>query len=62
MFGITKDWSIAALDPLFRYSTVCEGSCRFMAAWVKEKEEADKVEVTPGVTVRSLRRFRATLI
>ena len=46
-----------------------------MAAWVKEEEnasnqrqkkreavEADKVEVAPGVTVGSLRRFRATLI
>ena len=46
-----------------------------MAAWVKEDEkaskhrqrkreaeEADKVEVAPGVTVASLRRFRAALI
>ena len=46
-----------------------------MAAWVKgeenasnqrqkkrEVEEADKVEVAPGVTVASLRRFRAALI
>ena len=47
-----------------------------MVAWVKEKEkrvqtpaekreaeEADKVEVAPGVTVlASLRRFRAALI
>ena len=46
-----------------------------MAAWVKEEEkasehrqrkreaeEADKVEVSPGVTVASLRRFRATLV
>ena len=46
-----------------------------MVAWVKgeenaskhqqrkrEAEEADKVEVAPGVTVASLRRFRATLI
>ena len=31
-----------------------------MAAWVKE--EADKVEVASGVTVASLRRFRAALI
>ena len=44
-----------------------------MAAWVKEEEkasenrqkrtreseEADKLEVAPGVTVASLRRFRA---
>ena len=46
-----------------------------MAAWVKEEEkasehrqrkreaeEADKVEVAPGVTVASMRRFRAALI
>ena len=46
-----------------------------MVAWVKkeekaserqqrkrEVEEADKVEVVPGVTVASLRRFRAALI
>ena len=46
-----------------------------MAAWVREEEKAsenrqrergaeevDKVEVAPGVTVESLRRFRATLI
>ena len=28
----------------------------------KRKAEADKVEVAPGVTVASLRRFRAALI
>ena len=28
----------------------------------REAEEADKVEVVPGVTVASLRRFRAALI
>ena len=52
-----------------------EGGCRFMAAWVREEEnasnqrqkkrdaeEADKVEVAPGVTVASLRRFRTALI
>ena len=46
-----------------------------MAAWVKEEEhaskhrqkkreaeKADKVGVAPGVTVASLRRFRAALI
>ena len=46
-----------------------------MAAWVKEEGKApehlqrkretggaDKVEVAPGVTVASLRRFRAALI
>ena len=55
--------------------TVQEGGCRFMAAWVREvenvsnqrqkkreAEEADKVEVTPGVTVASLRCFRTALI
>ena len=54
---------------------VHEGGCRFMAAWVREEEnasnqrqkkreaeEADKVEVAPGVTVASLRRFRTALI
>ena len=65
----------AALDTEVWYSAVHEGGCRFMAAWVKEEEnasgqrqekreaeEADKVEVAPGVTVASLRRFRAALI
>ena len=46
-----------------------------MAAWVREEEnasnqrqkkreaeEADKVEVAPGVTVASLRRFQTALI
>ena len=28
----------------------------------REAEDADKVEVAPGVTVASLRRFRAALI
>ena len=65
----------SALDPEVWYSAVREGGCRFMAAWVKEEEKAsehrqikreteetDKVEVAPGVTVTSLRRFRAALI
>ena len=65
----------AALDPGAWYNTVQEGGCRFMAAWVREEEnasnqrqkkrdaeEADKVEVAPGVTVASLRRFRTALI
>ena len=47
-----------------------KGICRFMAAWVREEEnasnqrqkkreakKADKVEVAPGVTGASLRRF-----
>ena len=75
LFGVRGDWSTAALDPGVLYSTVHEGGCRFMAACVKEEEnasnqrqkkrqakEADKVEVAPGVTVASLRRFRAALI
>ena len=53
-----------------------KGGCKFMAAWVREEgenasnqrqkereaEEADKVEVAPGVTVASLRRFPTALI
>ena len=77
LFGITGDWSTAALDPEVWCSTVVrEGGCRFMAVWVKEEEkafehrqkrkreaeEADKFEVAPGVTVASLGHFRATLI
>ena len=77
LFGITEDWSTAALDPGMWYSAEHKRGCRFMAAWVKEEEnasshrqkkreaeEADKVEVevAPGVTVASLRRFRAALI
>ena len=75
LFGITGDWSTAALDPGVWYSTVHQGGCRFMATWVKEEEnasqhrqrkreaeEADNVEVATGVTVASLRRFRAALI
>ena len=75
LFGIMGDCSTAALDPGVSYSTGCEGGCRFIAVWVKKKEkasehrqkkreaeEADKVEVAPGVTVASLIRFRAALI
>ena len=74
LFGITGDWSTAALDPRVWCSTTRERGCRFMAAWVKEEEkasehwkreremeEADKVEVKPRVTVASLGRLRATL-
>ena len=66
LFGITGDWSTAALDPVVWYSTVREGEFRFLAAWVmeekkasehrlrkREAEEADKVGVAPGVTVAS---------
>ena len=75
LFGVTGDWKPAALDPGAWYNTVQDGGCRFMAAWVREEEnasnqrqkkrdaeEADKVEVAPGVTVASLRRFRTALI
>ena len=75
LFGVTGDWRTAALDPGAWYNIVHEGGCRFMAAWVREEEnasnqrqkkreaeEADKVEVAPGVTVASLRRFRTALI
>ena len=73
--GVTEDWRTAALDPGAWYNKVHEGGCRFMAAWVREEEnasnqrhkkreaeEAKKVEVAPGVTVASLRRFRTALI
>ena len=75
LFGVTGDWKTAALDPGAWYNTVHEGGCRFMAAWAREEgnasnqrqkkreaEEADKVEVAPGVTVASLTRFRTALI
>ena len=39
LFGITGVRSTAALDPGVWYSTVREGGCRFMAAWVKEQEK-----------------------
>ena len=42
LFGITGDWSTAALDPWVWYSTVHERGSRFMAAWVKEEENASK--------------------
>ena len=58
--------STAALDYGVWYSTVCEGDCRLMAAWLGEEEKAsenrqrkgeaekaDKFEVAPGVTVGS---------
>ena len=61
LFGITGNWSTAALDPGVWYSIYTrssEGGCGLMAAWVKEEEnasnqrqkkreaeEADKVEV-----------------
>ena len=75
LFGITVDCSTAACDPGVWYSTVREPGSRFMAAWVKEEENASehrqrkreaegagKVEVALGATVASLRRFRAVMI
>ena len=77
LFGITGDWNTAAFNPGAWYSTVREGGCGFMTAWVKEEEntsehwqrkieaeEAEEVEVAPGVTVvvASLRRLRVALI
>ena len=77
LFGVTGDWRTAALDPGAWYNIIVvhEGGCRFMAAWVRdeenasnqrqkkrEAEEADKVEVAPRVTVTSVRRFRTALI
>ena len=75
LFGVTRDWRTAALDPGAWYNKVHEGGCSFMAAWVREEEnafnqrpkkreaeEADKGEVAPGVTVASLRRFRTALM
>ena len=41
VFGITGDWNTAALlDPGAWCSTVCEGGCSFVVAWVREKEKA----------------------
>ena len=70
LFGVTGEWRTAALDPGAWNNKVHEGGCRFMAAWVREEEnasnqrqkkrevkEGDKVEVALGVTVASLRRF-----
>ena len=42
MFGIAEDWGIAALDSGVRQGTVCEGGCRFMAAWVGEEKKASE--------------------
>ena len=42
LFGIMGDWSTAAFDLGVWCSTVREGDCRFMAAWVKEEEKASE--------------------
>ena len=75
VFGITGHWSLAALDPGAWCDTLCQGGCRYVVAWAREEEkatekrprkrkggEAGRVQVAPGVTVESLRRFRATFI
>ena len=75
VFGITGDWSPAALETRFWFNTVCEVGCRLMATWAREEEkasenqkrkreaeEADKVEVAPGAAVENLSRFRTALI
>ena len=38
LFGITGDWSTAALDLGVWHRTVREGGCGFMVAWVREDE------------------------
>ena len=42
VFGITGDWSAAALDPGVWYSTVGEGGCRFIAARWRKVEKASE--------------------
>ena len=42
LFGITGVSSTATLDPGVWCSTAREGSCRFMAAWVKEEEKSSE--------------------
>ena len=64
LFGVTGDWRTAARDPEAGawYNKVYEGGCRFMAAWVREEEnasnqrrkkreteEAVKLEVAPVI-------------
>ena len=68
LFGITRDWSPAALDSGVGYRTLREGGCRFIAARVKGEEKASELrqrkreaEEADKVDVASLRRFRATL-
>ena len=43
LFGITGDWSTAALGPGLWYSAVHEGGCRFMAAWVNVRPPEGKL-------------------
>ena len=39
LFGITGDWS---LNLGVWHSTIREGGCRFMAAWMKDREKTSK--------------------
>ena len=42
LFGITGDWSTAALNPGVWHGTVREGGCVSVAAWQKEEEKASE--------------------
>ena len=49
VFENRRDWSTAALHPSVSYSTVCEGGCRFMTAWMrKEKKESETRQKKKG--------------
>ena len=39
LFGTTGDWS---LNPGVWHSTIREGGCRFMTAWMKDREKTSK--------------------
>ena len=69
-FGIAGDCGSTALDPGSWYSTVCEGGCRFVAAWMREEKngsenwhrkreaaEVSKAEVAPGGDRRKFETF-----
>ena len=52
LFGITGDWSTAALDPGVWYSTARAGGCRFKAAWVGgEGEIIDRLRSRGSSTI-----------
>ena len=67
-FGITGDWSTAALDQGVCSAQYAKGAVDIWPRggederasenrqWKREAEEADKVTVTPEATVASLRR------
>ena len=78
VFGVTRDWSTAALNPGVRYSAVCEsgyqvcvygsvgkGRGKFVrnpAERKREADEADKVKVATWCDRSKLETFRAMLI